>query len=208
MSKLAILIPSMPQRMPRLRNLLWELERQIKYSVQDAANQVEILTFMDRGKTSIGWKRNKLLALAEGHEYITFIDDDDQVGATYLDDILHVIYDEAPDVISFNQQRHGPGPEQVLNTTYTLASNPYGHMAPGGVWVGFPPHTAVWQKDLVVEFPLLDDKEDMEWMKEMHGRANTHVHIPKVLYFYQFRIKPYEVEYNEWLSGSSFPTTV
>jgi len=48
---------------------------------------VEVLTELDDGTRSIGWKRNALLDRASG-EYVCFVDDDDIVSSDYVERIL------------------------------------------------------------------------------------------------------------------------
>ena len=71
--KLSILIPSIPSRFDRVKELVGQLEGQI-----GGRDDVEIIVFMDNKKRSIGRKRNDIMKLATG-QYFSMIDDDDNV---------------------------------------------------------------------------------------------------------------------------------
>ena len=80
---LSILICGVPSR---LRNNLAE-KLITKLEKQANGKPVEVLYFLDNKKRSIGQKRNDLLNLAKG-EYITYIDDDDNVPMDYISSLL------------------------------------------------------------------------------------------------------------------------
>ncbi len=58
-----------------------------------AEDEVKILTLLDNGEMSTGAKRNQLVqdALELGFEYISFFDDDDLPGPTYIQRGLEVV---------------------------------------------------------------------------------------------------------------------
>ncbi len=84
--KLSILICSIDERQQKLHRLLDALEEQNKYR-----NLVQVVVFQDNRQTSIGKKRNELVNSANG-EYSCFIDDDDNISKSYIDDILKALY--------------------------------------------------------------------------------------------------------------------
>jgi glycosyltransferase involved in cell wall biosynthesis len=81
--KLTLLIPTLPKRAHLLNRLLQVLLPQVD------TNEIEILFNSDRGCT-IGEKRNRMVAQAQG-KYIAFIDDDDLVSNNYISQIMEGI---------------------------------------------------------------------------------------------------------------------
>lgn len=80
---LSILVLTISGREHFLENLKSQLEPQL-------TDNVELLIEFDNGELEVGEKRNKVLDRARGR-YICFIDDDDRVSDTYVEDILKVI---------------------------------------------------------------------------------------------------------------------
>ena len=94
--KLSILICTVPSRVDSyFPKLLKKLESQLN-------KNVEVLWLGDDKKRSVGEKRNNLLSIANG-EYVTFVDDDDDISDDYVKTILHYIVNgKGVDVINFN----------------------------------------------------------------------------------------------------------
>jgi len=88
---LSILICSLKDRKENLENLKTELIEQI------GSLPVQVISEVDGGEIPVGEKRNILLKKAEG-EYISFVDDDDQVSADYISRI-HNAVESKPDVV-------------------------------------------------------------------------------------------------------------
>src|SRR6478736_2156247 len=90
--KLSILIPTVVGREEKLQRLMDVLDPQFDELVKEAINTgempVEIIIDKDNKEVSIGAKRQRLLERAMG-EYVVFIDDDDLVSETYIQDILN-----------------------------------------------------------------------------------------------------------------------
>lgn len=84
MTKLTILIPTLPKRVHLLNRLLHVLLPQVD------TNEVEVLFNSDRGIT-IGEKRNRMMGQATG-KYVAFIDDDDLISERYVSLIMEGIY--------------------------------------------------------------------------------------------------------------------
>jgi glycosyltransferase involved in cell wall biosynthesis len=80
MTRLAILIPTLTDRAKLLNRLLAELDKQRK------GKDVIVIINEDQKQKTTGQKRNELIAEAveQGAEYVAFVDDDDEIGPTYI----------------------------------------------------------------------------------------------------------------------------
>lgn len=88
MKKLAILIPTLPERISLLCRLETELNRQISESMADSSHRYEVILLInskDRPVTT-GKKRNELIrkAIELNVDSFAFHDDDDLPGPTYI----------------------------------------------------------------------------------------------------------------------------
>lgn len=95
---LSILICTVPQRKEFLRRLCNILYTQISDSKWK--DNVEIIVYEDDFKISVGEKRNRLLGLANG-EYTCFIDDDDTIVDTYIENLLPHLEESKYDCIGW-----------------------------------------------------------------------------------------------------------
>jgi glycosyltransferase involved in cell wall biosynthesis len=83
----SILIAAIPERYHSAHGLLHSLlEQQSVARMQD----VELIYCMDNRRRCVGAKRNDLLAMAKG-EYVSFVDDDDEVASDYVQKIYRAI---------------------------------------------------------------------------------------------------------------------
>lgn len=86
MIRLAILIPTMPEREEFKNRVVTELNRQIN-QLPRPSEVVIMDNLSNRGDKTTGQKRNELIedAVKAGAEYIAFMDDDDMPGPAYID---------------------------------------------------------------------------------------------------------------------------
>ena len=94
--KLSIMLITCVNRVKLLSELITELERQAN------GLPVEILYLGDNRIMTVGGKRNRLKRIAVG-DYSCWIDDDDWIAPTYVQDILRGV-DHNPDVITFTNK--------------------------------------------------------------------------------------------------------
>jgi len=180
--KLSILIPTIPERKEMFNRLIIALIAQWTEGVEICSND-------DEG--SIGTKRNQLLQEASG-EYVCFIDDDDTVSSTYIQDILTAI-ESKPDCVSLRGviTWDGSNPEIFEHSlrypayvTHTLPVN-------GIKYERYPNHLNTIKASIAKQFkfPEINFGEDSDWAKQIHdsGLINTEVYIDKVLYHYLFK---------------------
>lgn len=197
----SILIAAIPERYHSVQPLLLSLlEHQSVARMPD----LELLYFLDNKRRSVGAKRNDLLRASHG-EYVSFIDDDDQVSNEYVPRIRRAIEatrkSEAPaDIICF-PQRCTISPHGVIHEcTYSLAHWKDREPDKRRVleltdkpnvlkWTGPPAHTQVWRREIVknVAFEEKQFGEDVSWVDKCCGKAVSEVQITgEWLYHYAF----------------------
>lgn len=196
----SVLICSIPERYHTVQPLLLSL---LEHQHMARMPDVELLMLLDNRRRSVGAKRNALLAAARG-EYISFVDDDDEVARDYVQKLYRAICqtrktDIPADVVCFGQrctlQPHGV----IHECTYSLAHwkdrapEARRQLAPSDKpntlnWSGPPAHTMVWRRAILegIRFPEKQFGEDVEWVDQCCAKAKTELQIPGVLYFYNF----------------------
>lgn len=174
---LSILVCSLIERKDvYLSKLLDNLQNQI------VGKPVELLVLTDNAKRPVGTKRNDLLKLSSG-KYVCFIDDDDRVSNTYVDDILTEIRNWSPDVVVFDAEITFNG----TNGKLVKYGREYDYCEKPEAYYRHPNHLMVHKKENITEF-FKDIKtgEDDEWASRMLPRIVTQSRINKILYFYDY----------------------
>jgi glycosyltransferase involved in cell wall biosynthesis len=203
MKKLSILICTLPEErsINKLARLMSNLEAQIPGLIIIENDEcTEIDTWWMGGETTIevnihksgrtmptGTKRNELIYKCEG-EYFCFVDDDDILAPTYVEDILKALeYD--PDVVTFNGWMTTDG-KSIVDFVIKLGE---AYEERDGKYYRWPNHLAVMKKSLVqhIKFEPVTMGEDYIWSKTIRdlGLLKTSVHIDKLLYHYDFEQK-------------------
>ena len=203
---LSILIAGIPERFHSVQPLLYSLlETQGVVRLAD----VECLYLLDNKRRTVGAKRNALLDAARG-EYISQIDDDDEVAPDYVRRIRETITatrktDVPADVICFGQRAtlhpHGITHECTYSLSHWRDRKPEerrqlapahdeaGNVRPNTLlWTGPPAHTMVWRRALVadIKFPEQQFGEDTVWVDAACERAKAEIQLPFTLYYYKF----------------------
>jgi len=183
---LSVLIPSVFDRnaSPLCQKLLAQIGDQ----------PVELLVFTDNRKRPLGPKRNVLLDAAQG-EFITHLDDDDDVAADYLKEIIATIRQRPDsDVIVFNQQAqllgYGFGENPYIVRTGIEFENEDSKME-GDVRLDIhrkPWHWCVWRSVLAksARFPGHTMGEDWHWLQQLIPQVRIQTRIDKVLHYYRY----------------------
>jgi glycosyltransferase involved in cell wall biosynthesis len=199
----SILISGIPERYHVVQPLLYSLlESQAVARMSD----IELIYLMDNRRRSVGAKRNALLDMAAG-DYISFIDDDDDVSPDYVRRIHDALVDgrrtgKQPDVVCFGQRATLAPHGVVHECSYSIAHvkrEPRRQLAPAPgpdgqplpdvlLWSGPPAHTMVWRRELVrdIRFPDAQFGEDAAWCDVASERAKSEVQLGSVLYNYKF----------------------
>lgn len=174
--RLQILIPTLPERRAYLTRLMGYLDRQKK--------NLDVMVDDRNRSVSIGQKRNSLLAKAIG-DYVVFIDDDDHISDTYIQDILQAL-ETNPDVVTFNGWMTTNGRDRK-DFVIKLGER---YEERGGKYYRWPNHIVPMRRELVqhVKFPDIRNGEDYQWSKQINDQRllKTSVHIDKFLYHYDY----------------------
>lgn len=185
MTKLSILICTLPEE--RSINKLARLRSILQPQIAKVYDQVEVRHHEAGRNMPTGTKRNQLIDNCEG-DYFCFVDDDDILAPTYVEDILKAL-ESNPDCVTFNGWMTTDGKARV-DFVIKLGEK---YEARDGKYYRFPNHLAVMRKEKVknVKFEDIWMAEDYRWSKQIHdmGLLKTSIHIEKDLYWYDFESK-------------------
>lgn len=192
--KWSILIPSITERWPA--PVIRKVSEQAKAY---PPGTIEVIAVTDNRIRTVGAKRNTLLSMARG-DYISFIDDDDDIAEAYVGTILPTL--GSADVTVFRQEAILVRERQVHRCRYSLrfrertlqpAADPTtgetltdDHGMLVSAYEGPPAHTHVWRSTVArgVLFPLRNWQEDTAWCDIVSRRCKTEVQIDDTLYYY------------------------
>jgi glycosyltransferase involved in cell wall biosynthesis len=191
--KLSILILSIPSRLHFLQPLVEKLERQIA-----DREDVEILSILDNKSFGISEKRNHLLGLARG-DYLSWIDDDDDVSDDYIEKILKAIEStNDSDVISFDQLCFLEGIEARV---FAKMGNPHEPVVMDHSTGKYkdtlrpPYHWCVWKSSLAKSEEFRsnanrqgsDHGEDLDWLLRLYPKVTKSIYLEgQVLHIYRY----------------------
>ncbi len=152
--------------------------------------QVEAHVLLDNKQTSVGRKRNDLLALARGR-YVCFIDDDDAVAPTYVADILSAIAgNPGCDCVVF-QGAYSINGRHVGPFDYAIGHGRY--FQKGNVFYRTPNHLCPVRLELARQagFPEISRGEDTAYAGRVLPLLKNEAAVldggnKKTLYYYQF----------------------
>lgn len=183
--RLSILIPSIPSRIERfLLPLLKRLETQAD------GKSVEILTFIDNKKRSVGLKRDSLVQIARG-DYLAFVDDDDEVTDDYVASIVEAINTvDGVDVVTFKQWVTINDGNQ-FTVDFSIQNQNEEAKVIEGVWQDIkrqPFHICVWRSELAKKHRFTDASygEDWHWAKRVIEDVGSEAKIDKHLHYYRY----------------------
>jgi len=190
---LSILIPSVPGRLDKLEYLFAHFQWQIDQNpTMSWSKQVEVLSFLDNKKRSIGFKRQALVDIAQG-KWLAFCDDDDSVANSYLAMICPVLLDEDPDVLVFKQKCVINGEQPFIVDHSIDHENEHCIRHDDGRWENLrrkPWHHNVWRTELArqAKFPDTMWGEDHVWCEQLWPKVKKQSKIDAVLHFYHHDI--------------------
>lgn len=171
---LSILTPTIPGR----ERLVIALQEKIA----SQGGNIEHLILSDNRSRTIGAKRQALLDIARG-EYVAFVDDDDDISDDYVAEILEAAAGK-PDVITFRQEATYNGQKSLV--VFRLGQGDH-QFAPDGVTPRDAWHVCAWKRSRIAGclFSESNYGEDLVWSQQARRRAETTIHIDKVLHYYR-----------------------
>jgi glycosyltransferase involved in cell wall biosynthesis len=183
-AKLSVLIPTITHRQNEAERLFVNLEQRI------GNMPVELLMLRDNRWQNIGEKRNQLLRAATG-EYITFLDDDDELLDGYFEMVLPETR-KGLDVICYDQEAIIDGARGRVSCSL---GNPMMTFVPHAVVKRPPWFWCAWRRDLASAYRVPESfvdgngvthHEDVLWLRHLWVEAKTQVVIPQMLTRYNF----------------------
>jgi len=155
--------------------------------------RVQVLVISDNKEMTIGAKREKLYAKAEGL-YSWQIDDDDDVANNSFDWILKLIHDQ-PDCITFQEKCMMNG--NYYRSNHSLSYEDWNGDGNSLLFDGFHFHRTPFYKDIIrtdiarsVPFEHIRYGEDHAWSRALKPHLRNEVHIDEEIYFYIHNSKP------------------
>lgn len=177
---LSILIPSIPERLDKLRQLISLYNAYLPmYGLEGI---VEIIAIVDNKKRSIGAKCNDLISIAKG-EYIVRSDDDDQLTQVYFRRIKEAC-EKGVDVITYIQSAR-------INDDHTTVvfglNNENQEFQKDGITLRPAWHCCTWRRELLtgVYFSDINYGEDEPFSRLGNEKAKTSYHINEVCHVYE-----------------------
>lgn len=180
---LAVCIATLPERAPRLKQLVDELYRQRARLMPPGS--VEIL--IDAGLGTVGEKRQRLLERAKAHS-VSFVDDDDLVAWDYLSRIVDALH-ATPEVdcvaLTGVMTTAGATPQKFLHSMDVQEWSNNGEVLQRGI-----NHLNPVRRELALKagFPALNHGEDFDYATRLRPLLKTQTSIgdkPLYLYFFE-----------------------
>ncbi len=194
---LTILIPHLYDRVKPFDLIYNDLLRQAE------GKPVQILVDGDRGETTIGAKRNRMLhnEVCRGR-YVCFVDDDDRLSPLYIDSILKALETE-PDAVGFKMRRFIDGRYQGYIVLSSTAANKDPNQVPttfnldpdgdGGLDLqdNNLMHLNPVRREIArhYRFPEINLAEDVHWARRVREEVKREVFVDEFLYDYLFKTK-------------------
>ncbi len=180
---LAVCIATLPERAPRLKQLVDELYRQRARLTPQG--QVEIV--IDNGLGTVGEKRQRLLERAKAH-FVAFVDDDDLVAWDYLQRIVDALHGspEADCVaITGVMTTAGATPERFIHSLDVTEWK----KNDDGVYLRGINHLCPVRRELALKagFPAANHGEDFDYSRKLQPLLKSQTTTGDApLYYYLF----------------------
>lgn len=179
----SILIPSLPERLPVLQELIDRIAAQ-------ADPRMEVLVLMDNRTRQVGAKRNLLMQMAQG-KYIMHCDDDDLISEDYFVSVLPELLGDS-DVIGYDAGVSFNGGPEFRVTTSLEGPNQQPHDLGGNRYSDITRtfwHWSLWRSDFAVQFKFPEDfgwTEDAVWLAKILPEVRRHSKVNKVLFHHRW----------------------
>lgn len=195
---LSILIPTIPSREKRFKNLVAELDRQACTLAKDhpTLGFVE-LRFEDgepflNGGMSIGKKRQELVKYA-GCKYLCFLDDDDDVAPNYIETLVRLCQQDK-DVCTFRSIAKLDNYWTVIDMRLSYPENEQAN--PDYIVHRRPWHINAIRSEIAKLYTFNDTNysEDSDWMANVLLDCKTEAHTDAVIHQYNHSSKTSEAD--------------
>lgn len=181
--KLSILILWLTNR--NTSKLLKSLDKQSR-------DWVEILSLIDNKRWTVSDKRNQLISMCKW-EYISFIDDDDEITDDYIEQLLEWI-EHWTDVVNFKLWISIDWAEYKD----VLFSKEHQNIYKDWFYYRQPNHIMCIKKELAKKFPYRNIPwEDTDFAERINSSIKTEYNIDKTLYYYNFSSIRSECQWTE-----------
>lgn len=175
---ISILIPSIPQRLDRLKELIVKYESYISLYNVDA----EIISVVDNKKMSIGEKRNALVDLSRGDYWVMTDDDLDELTEKYFALVPETCIVDVVTYLQLARINH-----QSTTVEFGLR-NINEDFIPDGVTKRKAWHCCTWKKEKIRDARFNSYKnwgEDSFFADIANELADNTIHIPEICHIYQ-----------------------
>ena len=180
---LSILIPSLFRRDDLRGSLVKRLLAQ-----GEPYDDIEILSWVDNKKRSIGRKRDDLVQLADGN-FLTVLDDDDTISDDYVSELRKAAIENPDvDVIVFDQECH-LNDWPPFRVRFGVEFENQAAADGGGKDITRKPwHLCCWRAELAKSAHFSDCSygEDADWAKQLWPKIKTQYRIDKILHYYRW----------------------
>jgi len=187
MTRLSILIPTIPSRAEKFTNLFNEIQRQSTWvnTIHVGAGTVEILvdgsdSFLDGG-LSIGKKREELVKKASG-QYLCFLDDDEDIAPNYLEVLIGLVR-QNKDVCTF---RNISKLDDFWMIVDMRLEHPNEQGKPDKLIMRKPWHIcpvrSLYAK--LHQFEDINYAEDWRWFEQVLAHCQTEAHTDAIIHQY------------------------
>jgi glycosyltransferase involved in cell wall biosynthesis len=185
--KLSVLICTIPERKEKFDILLNKLQ------FLSINKDVEILCDnRARGTVTIGQKRNDLINKSTG-DYISFVDDDDDISNNYFDLILNAI-DKSPDCVGFKIICDMEGIKEIAAASikYDWMENMDGFRYVRSIY-----HKTPVKREIVLKcmFPNQSFGEDYQYSMRLKPHLKKEIYIDEFLYYYNYKYENPKIKY-------------
>lgn len=172
-----ILVATLGQRQERFKRLLNHLLPQ----VEECPGQVNVLAYWNNGEQPLAEVRQALVDEADG-TFVSFVDDDDLVAATYVRRILPLL-NKGIDYVGFRLQCYIDG--APLKPTYHSLRYPQWYDDAKGYYRDVSHLNPVRRElALLADFRRTEPPEDVAWADQLRGHLKSELYVDDVMYQY------------------------
>lgn len=171
----SILIATTGRREERFKKLLKLLLPQTNYK------DIEVIAYWNNGELPLANIRQALINSAQG-EYISFIDDDDEIPKDYCNTIYPLL--DGVDYIGFRLQLYHNG-EKMRPTFHSLKYSNWSEDEKG--YYRNISHLNPIKRNIVLRIPFVAENqvpEDADWSQRIAPYVKTQHYIKKIMYYY------------------------